>query len=587
MKTRLAQLVEAAIVSVGGSLSDHFNISQLVIERARDAQHGHFACNIAMVLAKKAGMPPREIAQNLTQAMQDHMPDYLQAIDIAGPGFINFTLTPAAVAQIIPDMLTNPEAIGQLDLGKGQRVYLEYVSANPTGPLHVGHGRGAAFGASLANVLTATGYDVQRAYYVNDAGRQMQILALSVWLRYLQVQGVKVDLPSNAYQGDYVIDIAKVLRIATSGLIHADACAQFQQQPEHTQDDFNRETHIDQLINTMRDLIGADAFAKIQSFANDAIVDDIREDLAEFGVEFDAWVPESALVDSGALSAALDTLKAAGHTYEQDGALWFRSSELGDDKDRVLMRANGLHTYFAADIANHFQHYQMGLDRYIDIFGADHHGYVARVRAALEALGCDVERYAVLLVQFAILYRGKEKVAMSTRSGKFVSLRDLRDEVGNDAARFFYVMRKPEQHMDFDLELAKAQSNDNPVYYVQYACARVSSVFRQLEAAGRSFDQAQGLAHLDLLTLDQEQVLLTSLSQFSECLESASNQYAPHLIAHFLQQAAGAFHTYYNAVKFIVGDEHMCQARLCLITAIRLMLASGLSLLGVSAPEQM
>lgn len=587
MKARLCQYLESVIVSMSAPWVAHFEATQLMVERARDPKHGHFSSNIALILAKKAGCSPRELAQSMTDALLINQPADIDKVEIAGPGFINFTLTAEAFTAIVRDSLKAPERVGRLDLGKGKKVYLEYVSANPTGPLHVGHGRGAAFGASLANVLTATGHVVQRTYYVNDAGRQMQILALSVWLRYLQAQGLAVYFPSNGYQGEYVQEISAQLTVtqgdAFAGLDDA-ALASF---CEPSAEDADLEARMDTLIELMREAIGLDAFAQIQALATETICQDIRQDLGEFGVDFDAWIPESGLLESGALETAIETLIAAGHTYEHDGALWFKSSELGDDKDRVLMRANGWPTYFATDIANHFHNFQQGITDYIDVFGADHHGYVPRVRAAMHALGCDVDRYTVLLVQFAILYRGQTKVSMSTRSGQFVSLRELREEVGNDAARFFYVMRKPEQHLDFDLELAKSQTNENPVFYVQYAGARVSSVFRQLEAAGRSFDQAGGLANLSRLDLEQEHAILRTLSQFSECLESAATQRAPHLIAHFLQHAAGEFHTYYNAVKFIVDDEGLCQARLCLILALRLMIESGLKLLGVSAPERM
>jgi arginyl-tRNA synthetase len=557
---------------------------KVMIERTRDRTHGDFASNLAMMLAKPARAKPRDIAEKLVAALAGN--DHVEKIEIAGPGFINFFLGPGAYHAVIGEILAQGDSWGRSDLGAGRRVQVEFVSANPTGPLHVGHGRGAAYGAAVADLLEAVGYDVHREYYVNDAGRQMDILATSVWLRYLELGGEEFDFPSNGYKGDYVQDIAATLRREHGDAYHHTAAEVLDDIPPDAPEG-DKEQHIDALIGRSRRLLGDNRYRFVFELGLNTILDDIRDDLGRFGVNYEEWYSERSLVESGAVNKAIERLRHSEHVYEKEGALWFRSTDYGDEKDRVLVRDNGQTTYFASDIAYHMDKLERGFDRVIDIWGADHHGYVPRVKAALQALGDDPRKLDVLLVQFAVLYRGGEKVQMSTRSGEFVTLRQLRKEVGSDAARYFYVMRKCEQHMDFDLDLAKSQSNDNPVYYVQYAHARVMSVFRQLQEKGLTWDRELGSQSLSLLKESHEQELLINLSRYPEVLESAAIGHEPHQLTNYLRDLANDFHTYYNAHTFIVDDPTLRNARLNLISATRQVIGNALALLGVSAPESM
>ncbi len=586
MKNHLAQLLNQAIqrLQADGTLPADLTV-KVQIERTRDKAHGDFATNTAMLLAKPARRAPRQLAEQLVAALPAS--PQVARVEIAGPGFINFFMDPAAAFAVVNDILAAGEAYGRSTVGANKRVMVEFVSANPTGPLHVGHGRGAAFGAALCKLLAAAGFDVHREYYVNDAGRQMDILATSVWLRYLEALGESVRFPDNGYRGAYVRDIAADLMAQAGERYRAAGGAVMADLPADAADGGDKEEHIDALIERARTLLGKDRYQEIHTAGTNAILADIRDDLAEFGVEYDEWFSERSLTDSGAVDRALARLQENGHLYEKDGALWFRSSAFGDEKDRVVRRDNGQITYFASDIAYHLNKLERGFDLAIDIWGADHHGYVPRVKAALQAFGYDPAQLEVRLVQFAILYRGSERVQMSTRAGEFVTLRELRNEVGNDAARFFYVMRKPEQHMDFDLELAKSQSNDNPVYYLQYAHARICSVFRQLTEKGLNHDVAAGAAALTRLTEDHEQALLATLGRYPEVIEAAALAHEPHQLTHYLRELANAFHTYYNAHTFIVDDPALRNARLNLIAATRQVLANGLGILGVSAPEAM
>ncbi len=586
MKEHIAQILENAVrqLQADGGLPEDITPA-IMVERTRDREHGDFASNLALMLAKPARSKPRDLAERLVAAIQTG--GHIERVEIAGPGFINFFLGPAAWHAVIGEILEQDEAFGRSDAGKGQHIQVEFVSANPTGPLHVGHGRGAAYGAAVADLLEAIGCQVHREYYVNDAGRQMDILAASVYLRYLDLCGETVPFPANGYQGDYVWDIAATLhREHGDGLRHP-VDSVFAEVPPDEPAGGDKETHIDGLIASIRGLIGPQDYRRVFDAGLDAILHNIREDLKEFGVVYDDWFSERSLTENHAVEQAIDRLRQSGHTYEKNGALWFRSTDYGDEKDRVIVRDNGQTTYFASDIAYHMNKLERGYDRVIDIWGADHHGYVPRVKAALKALGDDPDRLDVLLVQFAVLYRGGEKVQMSTRSGEFVTLRELRHEVGNDAARYFYVMRKCEQHMDFDLDLAKSQSNDNPVYYIQYAHARVKSVLRQLQEKGLDWDRVQGIKDLGQLNETHEQELMINLSRYPEMLESAAVNHEPHLLTHYLRDLANDFHTYYNAHTFLVDDAAIRNARLNLIEATRQVIANGLNLLGVSAPDTM
>ncbi|WP_435100973.1 arginine--tRNA ligase [Arhodomonas sp. AD133] len=586
MKQQLAQLVEQAIATLkaDGALPADLELD-VQIERGRGEGHGDFATNTAMRLAKPAKRPPREIAQALVEALPAH--EHVERVEIAGPGFINFFLTADAAFDVVRRIHREAEIFGRGHVGAGRRILVEFVSANPTGPLHVGHGRGAAFGSALANLLATAGFDVHREYYVNDAGRQMDILAVSVLLRYLEVCGESPRFPDNGYRGDYIRDIAADLHRRDGDAYRVDTAALMADLPPDAADGGDKEQHVDALVVRARELLGETRYRAVHQAALDAILADIRDDLAEFSVTFDRWFSERSLTDDGAVARTIERLQEAGHLYEENGALWFRATAFGDDKDRVVRRADGLTTYFASDIAYHLDKFERGFDQLIDVFGADHHGYMARVRASLEAFGYPADRLEFRLVQFAILYRGSERLSMSTRSGEFVTLRELRDEVGRDAARFFYVMRKPEQHLDFDLELAKSESSDNPVYYVQYAHARICSVLGQLADKGLDHEVEAGFATLAKLTEDHEQALITQLDRFPEMVESAALAHEPHQIAHYLRELANAFHTYYNAHQFLVDDDGLRNARLNLILATRQVLRNGLAILGVSAPESM
>jgi len=583
LKQDIEGLLASALASLGDILPPDAGAGARV-ERARDPRHGDFASSVALSVAKTAGMKPRDLAEKIVAALPPS--DLVQAVSIAGPGFINFRLAPAAFEREVARILEDGVAYGRSDMGGGKRVIVEFVSANPTGPLHVGHGRGAAYGDSVANLLEATGHEVHREYYVNDAGRQMDILAASVWLRYLEGLGESFPFPSNGYRGAYIRPIAEQLREARGESLRRSAAEVFDGLPPDAPEG-DKDDYVDAVVNRMRALLGEADYRYVHGLGLGDILDDIRDDLAGFGVRFDEWFSERSLSDDGTVSACIDRLKAAGLAYEKDGALWFRATEFGDEKDRVVVRENGQTTYIASDIAYHLGKRQRGFAHLLDILGADHHGYVARVRAGLEAMGEPGDSLEVRLVQFAILYRGGEKVQMSTRSGEFVTLRELREEVGDDAARLFYVMRSNDQHLDFDLELAKSRTNENPVYYIQYAHARVASVFRQLEEKGWSWTPGEATAALPRLVEDHERVLMATLGRYPEVLETAAGNRAPQNVVHYLRELAQDFHTWYNAQTFLVEDAELRSARLALAEAARQVLANGLSLVGVSAPESM
>lgn len=579
LQQSVTSLVNQQLIPVG---ADGVSVQ---VEPSRDPEHGEFATNLAMMLAKAAGKKPRELAELIVR----HLPKSAEVakVEIAGPGFINFTLASAALEAVVAKILLARDHYGWSMIGSGQRIHLEYVSANPTGPLHVGHGRSAAYAACVANLLKSMGFEVHQEYYVNDAGRQMRILGFSTWLRYLQVLGVKVDFPKNAYQGDYIIDIANMLRRQYGERFSHNPQSAAQGAAVQFSPETDGDRYIDAYIEAAVAILGKEDFNLIQKLTLQEILADIKDDLTEFGVVYDQWFPETHLVEMNLVQAGIELLRKHNHVYQEEGATWFRATDFGDEKDRVLVRENGITTYFASDVAYHLHKYRQGYDKIIDVFGADHHGYIARIRAFLQGLGEDPDKLSVLLVQFANLYRGKVKISMSTRSGSFVTLRELRNEVGNDAARYFYIIRKPDQHLDFDLELAKRQSADNPVYYIQYAHARICSVWRQLAAADEQWSKADGLEQLNLLTTETERQLLRHLTNYPDLLQAAALRYEPHLLAHYLQELANFFHIYYNSEKFLTPDLDLRNARLCLVHAVQIVLASGLNLLGISAPEQM
>ncbi len=586
MKKKIEELILQAVETLksNGVLAQEIT-PNITIDRTRDPQHGDFASNLALMLAKQVNTNPRQLAEKLIAALPQDAA--IVKVELAGPGFINFFIDPTAQYQVIKQIHDQGPKFGLSNVGAGKKVQVEFVSANPTGPLHVGHGRGAAYGSAVADLLQATGFDVHREYYVNDAGRQMDILATSIWLRYLEECGEVVHFPSNAYRGEYVREIA--------WNIHKNANNEYRRPVELVFEDIpldepaggDKEDHIDALIARAKTLLGASLYQDFFQIGLNNILEDIKIDLSEFGVDYQEWFSERQLMDDGSVEKALERLRAAGHLYEKDGATWFACADLGDEKDRVVVRENGQSTYFASDIAYHMNKLDRGFDQIINIWGADHHGYIPRVRAAIQALGADESKLKVLLVQFASLYRGEEKVQMSTRSGEFVTLRQLRNEVGKDAARFFYVMRRSEQHMDFDLKLATSKSNENPVFYVQYAYARVCSVLRQLDEKNWERNLPLGMENLALLTEEHETNLLGTLARYPEVLERAALQYEPHQLIQYLRELANEFHTYYNAHQFLVEDAKIRNARLNLICAVKQILANGLSLLNINTPEAM
>ena len=492
MNQLIAKLLGTALATLPEDLVPAAARSEPEVERTRDPAHGDFASNLAMRLARSARQNPRKLAQALVAAIPPH--ESILKVEIAGAGFINFFLAPGAYHAQVLDILRAGRAYGRSDAGAGQRLMVEFVSANPTGPLHVGHGRHAAYGATLANLFEAVGYEVAREYYINDAGRQMEILAASLWLRYLELCGERFVLPANAYRGDYIIPIARQFHAKAGERFRKPAAQVFEGLPPDEPQGGDKDAYIDAVILRARTLLGDASFREVQDFVLGDILADIRDDLAQFGVCFDRWFSERSLAEDGSIDRVLAQLEQKGHAYRKDGALWFRSTAWGDEKDRVMVRENGIKTYFASDIAYVINKLQRGFSHLVYVWGADHHGYITRLKAGLDALGGDTSKFEVRLVQFVTLYRGGEKAQMSTRSGEFVTLRELRQEVGNDAARLFYVMRSNDQHLDFDLELAKSRSNDNPVYYIQYAHARVASVMRQLGERGLAFTPASAFA---------------------------------------------------------------------------------------------
>jgi arginyl-tRNA synthetase len=585
MKSDLERLIAGALTQLTGTvLTEPVDPDWITVERARDAAHGDYACNIALRLAKAAHRNPRELAAAIVAALPASA--LVARAEVAGAGFINFYLAADAQAGALRRVLQEGRAYGRSGHGGGQRLLLEFVSANPTGPLHVGHGRQAAYGATLANLLRAAGYDVAREYYINDAGRQVDILAASVWLRYLGLTGQEIPFPSNGYRGDYVRDIAAQLRAQRGDLLVRPSRDVLEDVPPDAPVG-DKEQHIDALIARMRALLGADGFEGVLQLALQAMLADIRADLNEFGVTFERWYSERELWDSGAVKQALARLDERGQMYEKDGARWFRAAQFGDDEDRVLVRANGQYTYFAPDMAYHLEKRERGYERLIDVLGADHHGYVARMRGALMAMGEPGECLEVCLIQFVSLFRGGEKIPMGKREAQFVTLRQLREEVGNDACRLFYLMRSHDQPLDFDLELAKSRSNENPVYYIQYAHARVVSVMKQLAARGLAYDPSAALNSLSLLDSAHEQAVLTAIGRYPEALLQAAEQRAPHALVHYLRDLANAFHTWYNAATFLVDDGALRNARLALALGVQQVLRNALGLLGVSAPESM
>jgi len=520
------------------------------VEAPRQAEHGDFSTNAALVLASQAKQSPRRLAEIIMDGLSAP-PGVLKKLEIAGPGFINFFLEDAYWLGVLPEILRLGEAYGNCDLGRGLKVQVEFVSANPTGPLHIGHGRGAALGDALARLLTAAGYRVEREYYINDVGNQIITLGKSLAFRLRELQGEQVEFPPDGYQGDYIKDLAR------------------QYLAEHGSPLAGKENQD---------------YLPLGRYAADLILADIKTDLEDFGVTFDRWFSETDLFDQGWVERSFVFLKDQGYLYEAEGALWFAASRLGDEKDRVVRRSNGATTYFASDVAYHLNKFDRGYELVVDLWGADHHGYVPRLQAAAQAMGRK-DRLHIILVQLVSLLRQGEPVAMTTRGGTFVTLREVLDEVGRDAARFIFLTRRADAHLDFDLELAKQQNAENPVYYVQYAHARLASVFRQAEAQGITPSPEPGL--LPRLSLPEELDILRLLANYPDLVEGAARQLEPHRLTYFLTELASQLHSYYRNHRFISEDAELTQARLWLASGVKAVLAHGLGILGVAGPESM
>ena len=589
MKKVLEESLSQALKAIEKEHNVNLLKTKIEVKENKEKEFGDFSSNLALSLSKEFSKSPRDIAEMLVIELGEKK--FIDRIEIAGPGFINFFLSHSSRTEILKTVNKEKDKFGFVIKKNTEKdsVLIEYVSSNPTGPLHVGHGRGAAFGSALASILKASGYQVDEEYYVNDQGRQMEILSLSVWLRYLEIFNQVSPFPNNCYQGSYIESLAKKLT--------KDVDVKFGVNKENAEEisqllslDLTEE-ELDNLIAKAKATLNK-GFGEIKTFALKNILKNIEGDLKDFGVEHNKWFRESSMFNDSEtkgslISRALDSLNSKNQLYEKNGALWFKSTDFGDEKDRVVKRENGATTYFASDIAYHANKFNRGYSKIINIWGADHHGYLPRVRAAMSALDEDVDKFEVIFIQFANLIRGGKKLSMSTRAGEFISLNELIEEVTSEAARFFYINRKGNQHLDFDLDLAKEQSKDNPLYYIQYAHARICSVFDKLGENKKSYKESVALRSLDHLTSDQEVEIQQLLSQFPEVVKRSAENYEPHLICYYLRNLAGSFHSYYNNDRILVEEENALQAKLFLISAVRHVVFNGLKILGISAPESM
>jgi len=590
VKEDLQLLLQRALQSLEGSLlGQPVDPHWITLERTRDPAHGDFASNIAMRLAKGAGKPPRVLAEAIIAALPAS--PLLTRAEVAGAGFINFFLAKDLYAREVPRVHDEGAGYGRGRPPQSRKVLLEFVSANPTGPMHVGHGRQAAFGDALGNLLAAAGDQVSREYYINDAGRQTEILAVSVWLRYLEVCGETLQFPENGYRGDYLRPVAQSLHAREGTTLRHAATIVFADLPTDAPAG-DKDKYIDAVIARCRALIGETAWQRLLQTSIAAMLDEIRNDLDGYGVHFDNWVSERAFTDSGAIDRALQRLRERDLLYVKDGATWFKATQFGDDEDRVVVRENGVKTYFASDIAYHLDKRERGFDVLIDVLGADHHGYVTRVRGGLQAFGHPGDCLEAPLIQLVALFRNGVKMSMGKREANFVTLRQLREEVGNDACRIFYLMRSNDQSLDFDLELAKSKTNENPVFYIQYAHARVASVMKELAGRGFAYDGAQARQIMlaqgaTLLAGAQAEAMLAALSRYPEVILQAAAQRAPHALVNYLRELATTLHAFYNAERILVADDALRSARLYALLAVQQVLRNGLAILGASAPESM
>ena len=580
MKDNIKKTLSQILEDLYSQIEPEVKNLKISIQDNKEKEHGDLATNIAMVLAKPLKKNPKEIAEEIKQNFV--LDEKIIKIEVAGPGFLNFFLSKDSHGEILEQIQKENKDFGKSG-SKQSKVLIEYVSSNPTGPLHVGHGRGAVFGSVLSSLLEEAGFEVDQEYYVNDFGRQMNILATSVWIRYCQLFSSEIKMMQQGYQGDYLIPIAKKLKDEKSDSLFKIEESLIQKLNSEDQDD----EFTDQLVKNLR-VILKEEFQYIREFALSEILHLIKADLEQCGVHHNAWFSESSLYGNDGstdskVDVSIEELKSRGFIYEEGGAIWFKSSSLGDDKDRVLRRGNGEYTYFASDVAYHLDKYDRGYDRVINVWGSDHHGYLPRVRAAMDACDRDINKLEVIFIQFANLVKGGKKVSMSTRSGDFITLNELMNEVTTEAARFFYINRKADQHLEFDLDLAKEQSKDNPLYYIQYAHARICSVLRKAENEFEDFDSVE----LTLLGSEKEIEILKLLRQYPQLIERAAKAGEPHLLCYFLRDLSGVFHSYYNSEKFLIEDKELMTSRLFLLKGVKQVIANGLRVLGIKAPEEM
>lgn len=557
VRNRIIEMLAEAISPLLGAAEETASTGiSIELDIPKASQHGDYATNVALSLTRQLKRSPREIANQIVNNLED-TDQIIQKIDIAGPGFINIFVQPRAWHAVLREIFRDPQTYGHQDFGRGKKVQVEFVSANPTGPLHIGHGRGAATGDVLARILKTCGFEVEREYYINDAGNQMNTLGRSLYYRYQEVMGETIEFPEGHYQGDYMRDLAREFA-----------------------EEVGRKYHLAPLDEVLP------VFTR---YAGDRILSGIKEDLEIFGVTIDKWFSEQSLHDEDAIRTTIEELEARGYIYEEEGAKWFRSTAFGDEKDRVVIRANGISTYFAADLAYHKNKFNRGFDIVVDIWGADHHGYVERMLAGIEAMGRQRSDLKIILVQLVNLLRGGVPVAMSTRSGEFVTLREVLDEVGKDASRFIFLTRRSDSQLDFDLDVAKMQSNDNPVYYVQYAHARLCSIFEVAKERGIiEKDSPQDIfCNLDRLMEPQELELMKLLGEYPAVLANCANALQPHFIPYYLHELVSLFHSYYNRNRILGEDMELTKARLYLAGAVREVIRNALELLGVAAPQKM
>ena len=580
MKDNIKKTLSQILEDLYSQIEPEVKNLKISIQDNKEKEHGDLATNIAMVLAKPLKKNPKEIAEEIKQNFV--LDEKIIKIEVAGPGFLNFFLSKDSHGEILEQIQKENKDFGKSG-SKQSKVLIEYVSSNPTGPLHVGHGRGAVFGSVLSSLLEEAGFEVDQEYYVNDFGRQMNILATSVWIRYCQLFSSEIKMMQQGYQGDYLLPVAKKLKDEKSDSLFKIEESLIQKLNSEDQDD----EFTDQLVESLR-VILKEEFQYIREFALSEILHLIKADLEQCGVHHNAWFSESSLYgnDGGTdskVDGSIEELKSRGFIYEEGGAIWFKSSSLGDDKDRVLKRGNGEYTYFASDVAYHLDKYDRGYDRVINVWGSDHHGYLPRVRAAMDACDRDINKLEVIFIQFANLVKAGKKVSMSTRSGDFITLNELMNEVTTEAARFFYINRKADQHLEFDLDLAKEQSKDNPLYYIQYAHARICSVLRKAENEFEDFDSVE----LALLGSEKEIEILKLLRQYPQLIERSAKAGEPHLLCYFLRDLSGVFHSYYNSEKFLIEDKELMTSRLFLLKGVKQVIANGLRVLGIKAPEEM